>query len=224
VFEQYQRAKEEYEQLEVQINPYRKIPPYLRSKLNKAKEKFEQLRSQMVYQYFDRLNRLADILRDTPYLHLRVLDMLLKHIVSSSIEPVQNLRRQQKLLPPQVRPKLLLVCFQIFESILFGRENWAEFIKNQEEQSDKLRDSLRFLLQPPLPKNPVDSLSRQAGVPASSIKGLLTQFMDNNIKVPFRQVDHLGKAPVTVFGEWFIKLSDRLPINKVLVKKRVQYI
>jgi len=229
VFEQYQLAQKRCELLEEQIKKEEQIVQspklsYLRFKRQKAKEEFERLHRQMVFQYVDRLEKLENILCDSPYLHLRVLDMLLRHIVSSSIERIQKLRVENKLLPPQVRAELLSACFQSFESVLFGNHEWVDFLNNQEEQSEKLRENLRFFLQPSIPENPVNNLTRQMAVPADSIRRLLTRFRDNEVRVPFRQINDLGKSPITIFGGWFTTLSNRLSSDQVLVVESVEEI
>ncbi len=169
-------------------------------------------------------------------LHLRALDMLVRHLVNrASAEMKSRWRSSGRAQQPSAlaRDDLFLeggVCFEAFVQLMFGcdldevrRRGSADPAGHRPGDAGyprrlpQLGEPLADLLSPLLAENDdgngsAATAGAAAGVSEQAVRELLRRFVDSGVELPLPPPHHDGHPPAVICAEWYRLLLANLPL------------
>jgi hypothetical protein len=184
----------------------------------RAREKLGATKAIARTQYLQRIQNLSGMFQANPYLHIRTLDMLMRHLVTISTPQIRKELRAAMTSGERVRAEQLLferhkAFADSFEHLLVGQD-FNEFqasLNNEEKQM--LRGSLIRLFTPSIHIQ-TSELAEMAGVPTQFTEKLRGCFR-SKIKLPFEPPDDEVSAPAAMVTRWLESLLSMLPKQTV---------
>jgi hypothetical protein len=202
----------------------------INAKLPELRQQCHALRRKRATQYLERVERISSLFQDAQgnrrctYLQMRLLDMLLRHVVTQAMPAMlEEWRRLDPETKPWARTELFNAggaCFNTLTATLLGYAAFDDFLSLlAQEQKQSLRRNLEILLDLP---QPTDLLQRasEAGVGENAAARGWARFSGEpvgGIPLPLPAPNDLAPAPQALLDDWLPLLLNRLPQASVTV-------
>jgi hypothetical protein len=183
-----------------------------------ARDRENKLKQEMENQYIERIGIFARLLRESVFLKLRVLDMLIRHIATISSKAMKEQWEEGDLVYRNRNMVFLgkdSVCFQSLYEILFGRK-WKDGSHRNGDES--LQERLRELLEPPLNDSKTEEkIIEYAGISKDSAQRMMTRYFnekESGVELPFGSFDNRGLAPSKIYIDWLVIFQNAFSEDK----------
>lgn len=221
------RLQEPYQQ---RNSKQRRTMDKINTKLSETRQQCDVLRRKRATQYLQRLERVSSLFQDVQgnrrctYLQTRLLDMLLRHVVTQAMPTmVDEWRRLDPETNPWAHTELFNeggACFNTFIATLFGNASFDAFLSLlTQEQKQSLRRNLEILFDLPRPDD-LPQWASEAGVRENAATrgwALFSGEPVGGIPLPLPAPNDLAPAPQSLLADWLPLLLNRLPQASVTV-------